>query len=236
MILQAINCREAELGLSISVASRCSTTERLRGGDVFEVCTNDRGSSTLLLADISSRSGQSRLHCDVLRQAFLRSASRAPGPSSILQVLNAVRFDNANDPFDIIFACAIVVTIKWPQRELTYASAGHDVALIFGGSKHRHLGPTGPALGLLPDASYGDCAESFDEDDLLLLATAGFTECGRSGNDHRRFGATGIVRAAAADVERSCRSVSRAVVSSADSFTGGSYLDDATLAVIRREI
>jgi sigma-B regulation protein RsbU (phosphoserine phosphatase) len=115
-----------------------------------------------------------------------------------------------------------------------YASAGHDIGLFVNGRRHRHMAPTGPVLGVMPDAVYTDCMEPFGPRDLLLLATDGFTECRNNAEGPRQFGTAGIARCVADEAVQTCASTSRAVARAADLFTGGHYRDDATLAAIAR--
>lgn len=59
---------------------------------------------------------------------------------------------------------------------LTYELAGHNPPLLLRGEDAILMPGTGPVLGLLPDASYGDNVLQLRPGDCLLLSTDGVTE------------------------------------------------------------
>ena len=115
---------------------------------------------------------------------------------------------------------------------LRYASAGHDLAFIARGRATRQLAPSGPILGVFGGAEYGERFERFSDDDLLLLSTDGFSECRSAIERTVQFGTEGIIHALESGTRWSPRSATAAIVREADTFTGGFYTDDATVAVV----
>jgi serine phosphatase RsbU (regulator of sigma subunit) len=221
--------------VSFAVASRSARDERIRGGDVFEAFVRSDGSASFLLADVSSKGALGMANAETLRRAFLVAAQRTRDPARMLRELNGVRFEAGPDALGTPFASAFVATIGRAASGLLYASAGHEPALIVGGTSRagrafRKLEPTGPVLGVLRDATYVECLETFAAGDVLLLATDGFTECRSRRDRSAHFGIAGIVGTLAVPA----LSVADAVARGADAFTGGSYRDDATVAAIRR--
>jgi sigma-B regulation protein RsbU (phosphoserine phosphatase) len=217
-----------------SLETRRATDEHLRGGDVFDAYDRLDGSSTVMLADISSKGTLGKAQAEVLRHAFRRNACRERSPSIILAALNTLQLAGGRRSGDHAFATVFIATLTRTGEALCYASAGHDTALILRGRSHEHLAPTGPVIGVMGDASFADGLATFGPTDLLLVATDGFTECRSEDDDRRQFGTSGIIRALGATPPRSHRSVSRTVALSADVFTGERYRDDATLVAIRR--
>jgi serine phosphatase RsbU (regulator of sigma subunit) len=215
-----------------AVESRSAADATRRGGDVF--CTLDRadGSTAVLLADISSKGALSVLHAEIMRRAFMQAATFERTPARILAELNELRFEIPGRSASVTFASAVVAVLDPHARFVRYASAGHDIGVIAHGRAHRHLAPTGPVLGVIDGAVYADCMEPFAGDDLLVLATDGFTECRNAGERSEQFGTSGLVRALAASGGGSCRAAADAVARGADLFTGGLYRDDATVAVV----
>ena len=225
--------------LAVSVASRSAMDGRFRGGDLFDVLVRSNGSTSVLLADVSSKGRLGVAHAGLLRAAFLRAAERSHDPARILRELNGVRLDAPGAGLSSSFASAFVATIERNGSLLRYASAGHDPALILHpqsgrGPSHHRLAPTGPVIGIIREASYIECVEAFDAGDALLLATDGFTEC-RSALDHvTQFGSAGILAALEHETTRTIAGAAALVARKADEFTGGRYRDDATVALVRR--
>jgi serine phosphatase RsbU (regulator of sigma subunit) len=121
---------------------------------------------------------------------------------------------------------------------LRYASAGHEPGLIFDDAgRHRHLGPTGPPLGLQPLLStpIGERSVTFGENDFLVIVTDGITEarhydCGTL----KLFGSTGIVRAVR-DARLSARGIARTIHRAALDHARGEHLDDACVTVFMHQ-
>ncbi len=114
---------------------------------------------------------------------------------------------------------------------MRYASAGHDIAVLFELKTHRHLAPTGPVLGIFPSADFTECEVAFTSDSTLVLATDGVTEARCSAEREFFFGTSGLAKAFVQNDRRS-RCGAETLARELDRFSGGHYYDDATLAVI----
>ncbi len=220
--------------VSFAVETRNAIDLTMRGGDIFEVHQRSDGSTALLIADVSSKGALSIVHTEMMRRTFRMCASSERSPAAMMAMLNRLRFDGPPPNSSVTFASAMIVAIDRSSVICRYASAGHDIGLLFRDRAHRHLAPTGPVLGVIPDAVYADCIEPFGDRDVFVLATDGFTECRSSADRNRQFGTAGIARATGNPAQQSCATVSSAIARSTDAFTGGHYRDDATLAVIVR--
>ena len=217
--------------IRFTVEARDAVDHLLRGGDLFEAHLRADGSAAVLIADVSSKGALSVVHTEMMRRAFRMCATTERSPATMMSMLNRLRFDGPQSNGNVTFAAAIIVAMERGAMICRYASAGHD---IVEDRRQRHLVPTGPVLGILPDAVYTDCLEPFGGDDLLVLATDGFTECRGNAQRADQFGTSGLAHAVAEAGTQSCITVMRAVARCADDFTGGDYRDDATLAVIAR--
>jgi serine phosphatase RsbU (regulator of sigma subunit) len=212
----------------------CSaSSDDRRGGDVFEVFTRDDGSITILLADISSKGHLAELHSDALRSAFIRLSREQWIPTCILSSLNAIGFETPSKT-TVTFASAIVCTIRGDGSLLSYASAGHDLAMILGERLHRHLKVTGPLLGVFPDPVFGLRTEPLETSDFIVCVTDGVTECRNAYAKSLRFGTSGLVRALTSVRLDGPRMACDAVVRSLDEFGNRHYGDEATIAVVAR--
>jgi serine phosphatase RsbU (regulator of sigma subunit) len=240
MYLRAIPCDpgkpagESPSALAYSVERRTPVEAHLRGGDIFDAFDRGDGTASVLLADLSSKGPLGTAQAQMLRDAFRRTARRERSPANIMSALNRLPLAACAEAHSDTFATVFIATIGRSTQALCYASAGHDTALIVGGRSHRHLAPTGPVIGVIQNAEFADGFAAFGANDLLLIATDGFTECRSSSDRSALFGTTGIVRALGAEPAHSHRSACGLVALRTDAFTGGHYRDDATLAAIAR--
>jgi phosphoserine phosphatase RsbU/P len=213
-------------------ATRSAVDVNCRGGDVLEVLTNADGAIWVLLADVSSKGTLGIFHAEMVRSAFHAAVRRTADPALVIVRLNEVRFDIPRRDMQVHFASAFVACIDTAKPELTYASAGHDIALLLDGRNHRHLEPTGPVLGIFPEFKPATKTMPFEVRALLVLGSDGITEARCAAEPAFEFGTTGLVRAVLQ--AGSVRSKAEYVARCTDSFTQSHYRDDATIAVIER--
>jgi serine phosphatase RsbU (regulator of sigma subunit) len=118
---------------------------------------------------------------------------------------------------------------------LEYASAGHEPALHFTTpSRHEHLDPTGPLLGLdeLVRSNYTQRQVHFAAESLLAIVTDGITEARRYDEGELQFfGSTGVARALL-KARRARANPARAISDAAVRHANGRTRDDATALVI----
>jgi sigma-B regulation protein RsbU (phosphoserine phosphatase) len=199
---------------------------------VFDVQVDGDGAVWVIIADASSKGPLGALHAEMVRSAFRMAVHLNSDPSLVVARLNEIHFELPTRDIQAYFASAFVGRIAADKPELIYASAGHDIALLFEGRSHHHLAPTGPVLGVLPAAERSARTIPFGPASLLVLATDGITEARCALEPAFEFGTMGMVRA----VLQSGSSAATAddVVRCADGFSQTRFRDDATVAVIKR--
>jgi len=149
-------------------------------GDFYDVFTVASGRIVVVVADVCDKGVGAALFM-ALSRSLLRAASEreaangSPLPESALGFANdyiATIHDHAN-----MFATAFFGVIDPTSGELEYANAGHDPAIIIGadGAMTR-LGPTGPAIGLLPGSRCAVERVQLEHGDTLLAFTDGVPE------------------------------------------------------------
>jgi phosphoserine phosphatase RsbU/P len=214
-----------------SVAFRSAADGRCRGGDVVDAVTTEVGAAMwVFIADVSSKGTLGVLHAEMLRNAFREAIAAGSSPASTLTALNCLRLDIPRCE-SATFASAFVGCLSPSSGTMRYASAGHDIAILFEAKEHRHLEPTGPVLGILPLASFTECEVPFTGDSVLVLATDGVTEARCSAEREFFFGTSGLVKAVLQHPRR-YRSAAEALAREVDGFAGSHYRDDATFAVL----
>ncbi len=220
-----------------SIAHTCTTRHasdgRFRGGDVFAHHVFADGSLAVMIGDAASKGPLGVLHSEMLRAVFLRSVQAGLGPGAVVDQLNTIRFNVPACTDTAFFASVVVAVIDSTKNLLTYASAGHEVALLFSGRAHAHLAPTGPVIGLFPECRFPEKTSTFGHGDMLVLGTDGVSEARSLVKPNAQFGTYGIVRAIAQNGDDSA-GAAVAAMSACDAFCGHYFRDDATLAVIYR--
>jgi serine phosphatase RsbU (regulator of sigma subunit) len=215
-----------------TVSLRSSANANHRGGDIFDIAPDRAGRDTwVLIADASSKGSLGALHAEMIRDAFRAAIAEFATPVAVMTYLNGLRFDSPGPDLRVTFASAIVARISPSTENLCYASAGHDIGLLFSGRAHQHLAPTGPLLGIFRECEYTERTLPFERKALLVLATDGITEARCFAESSLQFGTSGLARAVS---ERLPHGRVRAddVCARLDAFTNKLYHDDATVAII----
>jgi serine phosphatase RsbU (regulator of sigma subunit) len=178
-------------------------------------------------AHTAARALSACAHAALLNEASLPKALRAIDEFFVrIQQRDAV-------PFATLF---VATEDRREDGLLHYASAGHEPGLVFDDAgRHRHLGPTGPALGLralLGDPTFGERCVTLENGECLVVVTDGITEARRyeAGALHF-FGSTGIVRALR-DARLSVRGIANTIHQAAMDHARGAQRDDACIAVL----
>jgi sigma-B regulation protein RsbU (phosphoserine phosphatase) len=165
-----------------------------------------------------------------LQTAFHTLTPEAMTPAEVLQRINRLYVHNVNFT---TFVTAFFARLDSPPRTLTYASAGHNPALLYRASQNdiQSLYPTGAALGLIEGAQLGSIRVQLGLGDRLLLYTDGITE---ATNDRReQFGMERLAGLVQANRQASADGLVRAVREELLSFTGRlPQADDTTLVAV----
>jgi len=134
-----------------------------------------------------------------------------------------------------MFATVFLGAVSPMTGQLDYVNAGHEPAIIVapdGGT--RELRPTGPALGLLPDAEFTAGEGRLESGDCLVAFTDGLVEARNPVGE--AFGAERLRSALRAN-NSSASNLVRGVVDALQAFTGAAEPhDDVTLLAAARTL
>ena len=162
-------------GLEISAFSRPA---QILGGDYFDFSTFKDGRFCLAIADVAGHGVSASLHMASL-QAMLRSI--VPGctrPSEVVTKIHQLFVHNIHFTTFVTF---FVGAFDPDTNSLVYCNAGHNPPILmradgYGKAECVLLNPTGPAIGLIEEAEYGEERLPLQPNDLLLLYTDGLVE------------------------------------------------------------
>jgi len=197
------------------------------GGDYYDLFLAREGVAVLAIGDVCGKGVQAATKTSMIKYSLRGMVAAGATPAAALAELNRL-VAYSGDPSDIVTAW--VGFLDAGRTTLTYADAGHPPGLVLrrDGGRFERLGPTGPLLGAIEDATYEEQVVSLSPGDLLLTYTDGVTEARRRGE----FFGEGRVRAAI----RSSGTAANAVASLLDSvsdFSAGAMHDDAAVLAVR---
>jgi serine phosphatase RsbU (regulator of sigma subunit) len=82
-----------------------------------------------------------------------------------------------------MFATVFIGVIDPRDGTLTYVNCGNEAALLLGDTSTRQLGPTGPVVGIIPDAHFGVKQVVLQKGELLVAFTDGITDAMNSAGE-----------------------------------------------------
>jgi serine phosphatase RsbU (regulator of sigma subunit) len=150
---------------------------------------------------------------------------------ALLCVEQTNRYVASNHQNAFMFATLFLGVLDTATGSLSYVNAGHEPPTVVGpqGVKTR-LAPTGPAVGLNPDASFDLGKIQLERGDILLMHTDGVTDArdpaGKSFSETRFLSMLASPAPAAVLIDRLVAAL-RSHIASADQF------DDITLLAVR---
>jgi sigma-B regulation protein RsbU (phosphoserine phosphatase) len=197
-------------------------------GDLIDVFPSTGERTNIVIADVCGRDTQAQGHALYLRRAF-RSFADAHSPARVLELMNIAYCDRVADYDDDRFATVFVATLK--GRSLTYASAGHDFALLLNANgQHRHLTPTGMVIGVNGAGCYVERMLRVAPGDWLIVVTDGITDTRGTQGDF--FGTRGVVRSAISAIRLGIDDPAARILEDAQTHGREAVVDDASVLCV----
>ena len=170
---------------AVRVAASIEPAEEV-GGDFFDCFTlgaapnqsPESGSGRRLFLAVGDVSGKGVPAALLMSMTCMLLRTRAAWHSSAASLLEEVNRVLSRDNESCMFVTTWCGFLDLQTRELTFASAGHNAALVRSGSAEvRELSPPrGVVMGALQEARYQDARVTLDAGDVLYLYTDGVTE------------------------------------------------------------
>jgi serine phosphatase RsbU (regulator of sigma subunit)/anti-anti-sigma regulatory factor len=146
------------------------------GGDLYGAAMLDDHRLAVYVADAAGHGVSAALLAVLFKQRLrlLEADRSARSPAAVLVELNRDLYDECRASG--LFVTVVLALIDTVSGAATIASAGHPPALLIRSrSVTERLEKTGPALGLAPDANFGEHRLSLATGDRLLLYSDGLT-------------------------------------------------------------
>jgi sigma-B regulation protein RsbU (phosphoserine phosphatase) len=202
------------------------------GGDYFDYIHLGRDRVAIVIGDVAGHGVGSALFMVAARSLLRTFLPRLDGIGAVLAEVNrALVRDMPPGAFMSLF----LGDLDLSTGQLRYASAGHTAGLVYRGAdgSFEELGPTGPALGIVDEASYEVCEviPPLHGEDAVLLYTDGATEA--MGTARELYGVERLKREfARVHHERAPRIVDH-LVEEISRYAGGRIEDDISFLVVK---
>jgi serine phosphatase RsbU (regulator of sigma subunit) len=162
--------------IDVGVAYRSATQGTSVGGDVFDVSLLTDRRALIMVADVSGKGVGAAVETAFVKYAIRALARAAASPAEILRQLNQMYGQDADRWGSGSFIVLFLAILDLQTHALRYASAGHGSAFLRRDASVQTLAVTGPALGIIDDADYGEERLELRPSDALLVVTDGLTE------------------------------------------------------------
>lgn len=200
-------------------------------GDFFiaQALTDQR--VVLALGDVAGKGLPAGLVASSL-QARLESVA-GYGAGTAPDVVAAVNRTLCKTSDGARFATVTYLDVDAASGEVTLVNAGHLPALLVSGDiAARHFASTGPALGLLPEATFPAHRVTMRDGEMLVLTSDGVTEAFSA--DEEEYGEGRLLEVALAQRTSPAARVCQAIVDDVHRHAPGIPGDDLTVLVLKR--
>jgi sigma-B regulation protein RsbU (phosphoserine phosphatase) len=216
------------------------TPARQVAGDFYDAFALPGGGIGLVVADVCDKGVGAALFMALFRSLLRATAtgdsSWAQESDTTTELLRTVRLTNdyiaRTHGRSCMFATLFFAALDPATGSLLYVNGGHEAPVLFGaGGVRSRLSPTGPAVGMMPEAVFDVGRAGLESGEGLFAFTDGVTDAsgasGRYGEERLLALLAGPVASAVSLLD----SVESSVLAHA---AGADQADDITLLAVRR--
>lgn len=202
------------------------------GGDFYSFLTLPGGRRGLLVGDVADKGVPAALFMATSLTSLRNAAQGQESPRRVLSQVNKVV---AADQGPDIFVTAWYGVLDPAQGALTYANAGHSLALHLSAADGatRRLRTAGTPLGVLSRPAIGQETCVLAPGDVVLLYTDGVTDALNENGDE--FGQDRLESVLFAHRDQSAQAILDAIVQAVHAHVGAAPIfDDITIVLLKR--
>jgi len=202
------------------------------GGDFYLAQTLSGGRYALALGDVAGKGVPAGLVASSV-QARLETIARQ-GEWRAAEVIEDLNRALAGTIESARFATLIYLAIDSASGAIDVVNAGHPALIaVAPGGEHRFFSSTGPALGVLPNATFSHHLVTLAPGEALVAYSDGMSEC--LDDRGEEFGEARLAQAIEAHLELNAAQMSQTLVNLTRDYRGGApAADDVTVLVIKR--
>lgn len=203
------------------------------GGDFYDFVSHPGRPFTFAVGDVSGK-GMPAALLMAMSRTVMRTQSNSnptPTPEVIVDNCNSELYDDFTEVS--MFATVFVGQFFPKENKLIYANAGHSPVIYCpANGEPVILEADGTALGVLPTSLAEDQTMSFNKNDVLVVATDGFSEA--SNQDEEFFGYDRLLQITKMLSSKSAQGIGEGLYETISHFSAGHPQDDdQTLIVIK---
>lgn len=147
------------------------------GGDYYDFIDFADTCLGVVIADVAGHGVSAGLHMASIQSLLRVLIPGSTSPAEVVRELNKLFIHNVNYT---TFVSLFIGSLDLTSKTLTFCNAGHNPPMFLradsGGNGVTWLQPTGPAIGLVEEATFEERTTDLSEGDLLVLYTDGVTE------------------------------------------------------------
>jgi serine phosphatase RsbU (regulator of sigma subunit) len=208
----------------------------LIGGDFFFIARVSDSCAGIFICDVMGHGVRSALITSMLRALIEGLGSEAADPGQLMTRLNSELTSILKQTGTVLFVTAVYCTLDSETGQLRFARAGHpnplricreneQIEVVTGQDR------VGPALGLLPGASYNTTATSLSPGDRIVLFTDGLIEA--EDPDGQQFGMDGLTTSLRRNLSRADHLL-KLIETDVRAFAGSNdFKDDVCLVMVQ---
>jgi PAS domain S-box-containing protein len=217
-------------GFEVAAAYRAGVEEV--GGDFYDLFPLGAQRWGFMIGDVCGRGPEAARYTALARHTLRTALLLDPVPTRALAALDQALHAVETDGRFCTAVCGVVAAPDGDVATVSLGVAGHPPPLVVraGGDVDQVL-PTGPLLGVVPDASFGHRSLELRPGDTLVMYTDGMTEArGVEG----LFGIDRLEAAAVGLVEGTARSITDGLVTAVNEYDEMRTNDDLAVLTLRR--
>ncbi len=203
------------------------------GGDFFDFIALAPGRLGLVIADVSDKGIPAALYMMFARTLLRAVAFSDRAPAATLARTNELIIaDSTSD----MFVTAYYSILDSERHELTYASAGHNLAFYSpaDGRPPEPMITGGIALGIIDEAEIEEKTLALAPGDVVLFYTDGAVDALNAGGE--AFGEESLIKLLHAQRDQPAETIADAIDAAVRAFAADSpQYDDFTLILVKRE-
>ena len=217
-------------GLQIAAASKPALQV---GGDFYDFVVQSDSPFTFVVGDVSGKGVSAAMIMAMMRTAIRHQVKQIPSPrpAELLSLCTRAMYDDFTDVG--MFASVFVGQYDLTDAVLTYANAGHSPVIYCPAQGQlRMLEADSPPVGMLPESLAENHSVAFGPDDVLVVATDGFSEATRT--DEEMFGYERLQDLIKTVAHQSAQEILTTLYEAVNHFVGDCpQSDDQTMIVIK---
>ena len=144
------------------------------GGDVYDAFTYDNRTAMFFVGDVSGKGIEAAVDTALIKYSLRTLFALERDPGAMLKRFAEIYDKSAENPE--AFVVLFLATVDLVDGTVRYASAGHEPAWALIGQDVTRIMPTGPIVGVAPNANYETKTLHLRFGDALVISTDGVTE------------------------------------------------------------